>query len=153
MLFADRHCGWCADGLISEPDRIDAMAVSGDTLIAATRGAKLRRYDETSNQWQDLLPDERGNRGDRLLAPLPMNDSRIVTARVRGGRMNWFGSGATPLLLFRPVERLEAYAIERTAHHNSRLLSTQAGQLIAVSSGEVSLFVGKLESTEGAEKR
>ncbi len=140
--------GGIADGFIEEPDRIDAMAVTGDTLIAATRGAKLRRYDEATNRWQDLLPEERGHRGDRLLAPLPLSESRIVTARVRGGRTNWFGSGATPLLLLDQTNEWKPSQSSMLPTTTSQLLRTSSGHLVAVSSGEVSLFVGTLNTTD-----
>ncbi len=144
--------GGVADGFIEDPDRIDSMAVTGDTLIAATRGAKLRRYDEASNRWQDLLPEEQGHRGDLLLAPLPLSKSRIVTARVRGGRMNWFGSGATPLLLLDQANDWKPSQSSVLPTTTSQLLRTGDGQLVAVSSGEVSLFVGTLNSADESQE-
>jgi len=93
--------GGLSDGFVVERDRISGLTVSGDTIIAATRGGHLRRYDSDQSTWVNLFPDDNGG-GDRIIPPVTLSGGTVATARVRGGRMNVFGSGATPLLLIDP---------------------------------------------------
>lgn len=128
--------GGVSDGFITEPDRIESMAISGDAIIAATRGADLRRLDHSSGSWVDLFPDENSS-SDRILAPVALPDGRVVTARVRGGRLNLFGSGATSLLVlgrendWQPVPSIELPAA------TSQLFTTKRGELVALNSSEL----------------
>ena len=93
--------GGLSDGFVVERDRISGFTVSGDTIISATRGGHLRRYDPVQSIWVNLFPDDNGS-SDRIIPPVTLSGSSVATARVRGGRMNVFGSGATPLLLVDP---------------------------------------------------
>ncbi len=128
--------GGVSDGFITEPDRIESLAVAGDTIIAATQGADLRRFDPATNRWIDLFP-ENNSGGDRILAPVKLADGRVVTARVRGGRMNLFGSGATPLLLldanndWKPTPSIELPA------STAQLFATARGELLAINTSEL----------------
>ncbi len=135
--------GGVSDGFITEPDRIESMAVSGDTVIAATRGAKLKRFDVTTNRWVDLFPDNRGG-GDMILPPVTLADGRIITARVRSGRMNLFGSGSTSsLLLDRSVAWTPIPSIELPTS-TTHLFTTPQGELLALNSSELMLASGGL---------
>lgn len=93
--------GGLSDGFVVERDRISGLTVSGDTIITATRGGHLRRFDSDQSTWVNLFPDDNGS-GDRIIPPVTLSGGTVATARVRGGRMNVFGSGATPLLLIDP---------------------------------------------------
>lgn len=93
--------GGLSDGFVVERDRISGLAVSGDEIITATRGGHLRRYDAGQAKWVNLFPDDNGS-SDRIIPPVTLSGGSVATARVRGGRMNVFGSGATPLLLIDP---------------------------------------------------
>jgi hypothetical protein len=130
--------GGVSDGFITEPDRIEALAVDGDTIISATRGADLRRFDPLANRWIDLFPDDSGN-GDRILAPTKLKDGRFVTARVRGGRMNMFGSGATSLLVLDPSADYKPTPSIELPTATSQLLSNSRGELMALNSSELML--------------
>ncbi len=140
--------GGVADGFIDEPDRIESFVVVDDTVIAATRGAKLRRLEAAEQQWQDLFPDDPGQR-DRLLAPVQLNVNQVATARVRGGRMNWFGSGATPVLLLDRNNEWKPMQGRELPTTTSQLLRTHQGRLIAANSAEVSVMTGELEMSDG----
>lgn len=128
--------GGVSDGFVTDPDRIEALVVSGDTLIASTRGADLRRFDRSNQTWVDLFADENG-RGDRILSPVKLADGRIVTARVRGGRMNLFGSGVTPLLVLDESEDWRPTPSIELPTATSQLFKTSQGELVALNSSEL----------------
>lgn len=130
--------GGISDAFITDPDRIEAISVHGDTVIAATRGADLRRYDAAENRWVDLFPDDNGS-GDRILAPAKIEGGRFVTARVRGGRMNMFGSGATSLLVLDPVVDFKPTPSIELPTTTSQLISTASGELFVLNSSELML--------------
>jgi hypothetical protein len=86
------------DGLVTRPQRIQSLAVTGDVLFGATRGGGLVRFDREQNQWLEVFESNAMGR-DRVLRPITLGDKSIATARVRGGRFNPFGSGALDLLV------------------------------------------------------
>ncbi|TVQ00059.1 MAG: ABC transporter permease [Planctomycetaceae bacterium] len=137
-----------SDGFVTERDRVTGLTTAGPNLIASTRGGHLRRFDPTTNRWIDLFPDDTG-RSDRILPPVTLADGRVVTARVRGGRLNLFGSGATPMLLIEndgaslPEPTLELPAGTR------ELIATRQGDLLAVNSGELLITSGRELRPEG----
>ena len=90
--------GGLSDGLVTGPDRLRHLAVAGDDVFATTKGGGLVRFDAAGQQWSEIYEGGPGN-SDRVLAPLVLDPDRIITARVRGGRMNPFGSGAPELTL------------------------------------------------------
>lgn len=125
-----------SDRFILERDRITGLSTAGPTLIASTRGGHLRRFDQGSNRWADLFPDDTGS-SDRVMPPVTLSDGRVVSARVRGGRMNPFGSGATQLLLVAPAANsLPEPTIEMPAG-TRELLPAEGGDLLAINSGEL----------------
>ena len=128
--------GGVSDGFITEPDRIEALAISGDTVVASTRGANLRRFDPQTKTWVDLFPDDNGG-GDRILPPATLQDGRIVTARVRGGRMNMFGSGATSMLVLDRREDWKPSPSIELPTSTSQLIATASGELVAMNSSEL----------------
>jgi hypothetical protein len=134
--------GSISDSFITERDRISGLAVSGDAIVAATRGGNLRRYDDATRQWVSLFPDD-GSSRDRIIPPVTLADGRIVTARVRGGRLNVFGSGATPLLLLEPsTSRPPQPSIELPAG-TAELFALADGALLAANSGELMIAEAK----------
>lgn len=96
--------GGLFDSLVMEPDKITGLTHSPQGLVAGTLGGELQRFDSTTAQWVNLFPDDNG-RSDRVLPPVQLADRTVASGRVRGGRMNVFGSGATPLLLMEPLDR------------------------------------------------
>jgi len=128
--------GGVSDGFITGPDRIESLVVAGDNLFASTQGADLRRFDTATQKWIDLFPDDSGG-GDRVLAPVLLADGRVATARVRGGRMNLFGSGATSLLVLDPVNDWKPLPTIELPTATSQLWSTSQGEVIAINSTEL----------------
>ncbi len=135
--------GGVSDGFVTEPDRIESLAISGDTIIASTRGADLRRFDMTTETWIDLFPKNNGG-GDRILPPVTLDDGRIVTARVRGGRMNMFGSGATSMLVLDGKEDWKPVPSVELPTATSQLIATASGDLVAINTSEMMLADRKL---------
>ena len=135
--------GGVSDGFITEPDRIESLAISGDTVVATTRGADLRRFDQETKTWVDLFPDDNGG-GDRILPPVTLPDGRIITARVRGGRMNMFGSGATSMLILDGREDWKPSPSIELPTSTSQLIATASGELVAINSSEVMVADRKL---------
>lgn len=137
-----------SDGFVIERDRITGMTTANDRLIASTRGGHLRRYDANAHRWVDLFPDDTG-RSDRIMPPVTLTDGRVITARVRGGRMNLFGSGATPLLLIEDaVNGLPEPTIELPAG-TRELIATARNELLAINSGELLITSGRDLRPEG----
>ena len=128
--------GGVSDTFITDPDRIDAIVAIDESVIASTRGADLRRFDLPSNRWVNLFEEE-NSRGDRVLAPVTLSDGRIATARIRGGRMNLFGSGATPLLILDPKNEWKPAASIELPTATSQLFATGRGDLIALNSSDL----------------
>lgn len=128
--------GGLSDAFVVERDRISGLTVSGDTIIAATRGGHLRRYDSGQSAWVNLFPDDNGS-SDRIIPPVTLSGGTVATARVRGGRMNVFGSGATPLLLVDPQPNsIPEPSIELPAG-TLALHAMPDGAILAQNSGEL----------------
>lgn len=129
--------GGLSDGFVVERDRISGLTVSGDTIVTATRGGHLRRYDPVQSVWVNLFPDDNGS-SDRIIPPVTLSGGTVATARVRGGRMNVFGSGATPLLLIDPKPgtipepsiELPAGTLSLHALPNGEILAHNSGELM-----------------------
>ncbi len=129
--------GGLSDGFVVERDRISGLTVSGDTIITATRGGHLRRYDPVQSVWVNLFPDDNGS-SDRIIPPVTLSGGTVATARVRGGRMNVFGSGATPLLLVdsklgtipEPSIELPAGTLSLHALPDGEILAHNSGELM-----------------------
>ena len=90
--------GGVFDGFVTAPDRIQGMAIAGDVVFANTRGSGLVRFDASSNQWVEVIESDAMS-ADRVLKPVALDDHTIVTAEVKGGRFNPFGSGVLDLLV------------------------------------------------------
>jgi hypothetical protein len=86
------------DGLVQGPDRISHLSFDGDSIIASTRGAGLKRYDSAANAWKDVL-DSDFRRRDLVVPPVRLGEDRIATAKIRNGRFNLYGSGSLDLLV------------------------------------------------------
>lgn len=141
--------GWLSDSFVTEGDRITGLTVSGEQLVASTRGGHLRRYDSSTNQWVNLFPDDPG-RNDRVLPPVRLADGRIATARVRGGRVNLFGSGATPVLLLDPGPGGTLEPSIELPVGTSDLFAFADGGLLAVNSGDVMVAPAQVLHSPGA---
>lgn len=125
-----------SDSFIVERDRITGLTTTGETVLASTRGGHLRRFDRSNGRWVDLFPDDTGG-SDRVIPPVTLSGGHVVTARVRGGRINLFGSGATPLLVIREgVDGPPEPSIELPAG-TRELIPGRDGELLALNTGEL----------------
>ncbi len=152
--------GGLFDTLVSGPTRIRDLAVVDDFLLAATSGGGLVRFDATTNRFIEIFESDVFS-GDRVLAPVAMptddpNTSSFLTAQVRGGRFNPFGSGSLDLLLISsrnnwepvPSLRLPTGTLRIDLLPPDRLLATNAGGLAVTTLKEVQRSAG--EPTEPA---
>ncbi len=98
FCFVIGFIGGIFDGLVTRPEAIQHLVSAGDTLIGSTRGGGLVRLDRDQNRWLEIVESD-AMTPDRVLAPVKLDEQHVVTARVRGGRFNPFGSGALDLLV------------------------------------------------------
>lgn len=86
------------DGLVKRPDRVQGLAIAGESIFGSTRGGGLVRFDRGDNRWVSIF-ESSAMSPDRVLPPIALGENVIATARVRGGRFNPFGSGSLDLLV------------------------------------------------------
>ncbi|MCC9599453.1 ABC transporter permease [Stieleria sp. JC731] len=94
------------DGLVQRPDQIRHLAVAGDDVVIACRGGGLKHFNTESNQWDDLIETD-FRRRDLIVPPVRLSDSMIVTAQIRNGRTNLYGSGSLDAQILKRDEQFE----------------------------------------------
>lgn len=129
--------GALSDSFVAERDRIIGLTTSDQTVIASTRGGNLRRFDERSGNWVDLFPEDRGRDGDRVVNPVRLDDGRLLTARIRGGRINRFVAGPTPLLVIDPQADWSLQPSLELPAGLRALLPADDGQLLVLGSSDL----------------
>ncbi|MGI9472802.1 MAG: ABC transporter permease [Rubripirellula sp.] len=129
--------GGLFDGLVSRPDRIRGIAVAGETVFGATRGGGLVRYDNSNNEWTEVFESSAMSQ-DRVLSPVALDDGTVITARVRGGRFNPFGSGALDLLVLNESDDWSPEPSLRLPAATSRLFAS-GDSVIAMNTGELAI--------------
>ncbi|KAA1260043.1 ABC-2 family transporter protein [Rubripirellula obstinata] len=147
--------GGLSDGLVTGPDRLSHLAVAGDDIFATTKGGGMVRFDASQNQWSEIYESGPGNR-DRVLAPLAISSDQIITARVRGGRMNPFGSGAPELSLLSrkndwspepslrlPTGTTQLLAPKKIAPANDSIFALNTSDLLTTTRSEILLAAGE----------
>lgn len=90
--------GGVVDTRVVAPDRIVGMTTAGDELFAVTGGSGLVRLDDGARAWEPLIDSEAGS-NDRVLKPVTLDEEHVLTARIRNGRFNPFGSGSLDLIV------------------------------------------------------
>lgn len=85
------------DNNITEPDKLQSIAVSGDSVIASTRGGGVQRWDEDAGAWEEVVDSRSGS--DLVLAPTVLDPDHVVTAKITNGRFNPYGSGSLNVLI------------------------------------------------------
>ncbi len=90
--------GQLSDGLIKQPDKLRSVVILGDSLVAATNGGGLVKFQRQQNRWLEVIEGDPFG-ADRVLSPIRLNDTTVATALVKGGRFNPFGSGSLDLLV------------------------------------------------------
>ncbi|QDT02834.1 ABC-2 family transporter protein [Rubripirellula lacrimiformis] len=147
--------GGLFDGLVTRPDRLQHMVTAGGNLFASTRGGGLVRHDADENRWVELFESDAMNQ-DRVVPPVRLDDDTIVTARVRGGRFNPFGSGALDLLVLHqadewvpePSVRLPTATSWLYASGPDSVLAMNTGDLLMTSRNQIMKAAGKRVSNE-----
>lgn len=139
--------GGLFDSLVTRPQSLSSLTVAGDTLIGATRGGGLVRYDREANEWVESIESNAMGR-DRVLPPVRLGDDLVVTANVSGGRFNPYGSGSLDLLTLRPGTgwepqpgvRLPPATTRVVACGETTLLAVTTGGLLATTRGQITRF-------------
>ncbi len=126
------------DNWVTQPDRIRGIARGGDTLIAATRGGGLSRFDRTKNQWEELFEAD-SSRQDLVLTPVRLDSQHILTARVRGGRFNPYGSGSLDLLLLASDDDWRPEPSLRLPIATNRLFALGSEYVLAANTGGLAI--------------
>ena len=129
--------GGLFDGLVTGPERIRAMTVLGDTVVASTRGGGLVRFDKVSNEWVEMF-ESSAMSPDRVLNPIRLDDSTIATAQVRGGRFNPFGSGSLDLLVLSEADEWEPEPSLRLPAATTGLFAV-GDDVMAMNTGELAM--------------
>ncbi|GAA4458380.1 ABC transporter permease [Novipirellula rosea] len=122
------------DGFVTRPSTINQMTIAGDEVFATTRGEGLLRWDAKTEQWDEIYESEALGR-NRVLAPVAIDDSTIVTAVVRGGRFNPFGLGGFDLLVLDESNQWRAQPSLRLPTATLQLVSADNGVFAINSSG------------------
>ncbi len=126
------------DNWVILPDRIRGVAHADGTLIAATRGGGLVRFDRQTNRWQELFEGD-SSRRDFIVPPVRLDNDHIVTARVRGGRFNPYGSGAIDLLLLAKQDNWRPEPSLRLPIATRRLFWVAPDSLLTMNSGGLAM--------------
>ena len=142
------------DSFVTQPASLRNLTVVGDHLIASTRGGGLVRWEDSEQVWTEMI-ETNSLRTDRILPPVAINETTIVTALVRGGRFNPFGSGATDLLVLseasdwvaEPSLRLPTATTE-VFDSGNRVMALTAGELATTSVEQVLSEVGETLSDQ-----
>lgn len=142
--------GGLSDGLVTGPDRLSHLALAGEDIFATTKGGGMVRFDAAGQQWSEIYESGPGNR-DRVLAPLAIGPDQIITARVRGGRMNPFGSGAPELSLLtrkndwspEPSLRLPTGTSQLFATDNDTVFALNTSDLLTTTRSEILRAAGE----------
>lgn len=135
--------GGLFDSFVTRPASIRHLATVGDHLIATTRGGGLVRWDDGEQVWNEII-ESNSLGADRVLPPVAVNESTVITSRVRGGRFNPFGSGASDILVLNegsswvgePSLRLPTSTTEIFLA-GDRIIALNAGELASASVQQV----------------
>ena len=125
--------GGLFDGLVTQPAVIRTMTMAGDDLIATRRGGELVRFNPDTSQWQPLMENRMGQQ-DLVLPVTKLDDNHVVTARIRGGRFNPYGSGSLDLLVLEREANWEPEPGLRLPIASRRLM-TAGDSLLAMNTG------------------
>ena len=141
--------GGLFDSFVTRPASIRHIALAGDVVIGTTKGGGLVRWDQTNKVWADIF-ESNPMGADRVIPPVVVRESTVVTARVRGGRFNPFGSGPSDLLVMNaesgwvgePSMRLPTSTTEIFVA-GDQLIALNAAELSATSVQQIFRQVGE----------
>jgi len=151
--------GGFSDAFVRGPDKLRGVSIVGDSLVAATSGGGLVRFDRPTNRWVEVIESNAFGR-DRVLSPIRLNDTTIATALVRGGRFNPFGSGSLDLLVLseangwnpEPSLRLPSATSEIFAIDDETVLVMNTSDLAATSIAKIMEMAGETLADSSQQK-
>ncbi|TWU03786.1 ABC transporter permease [Neorhodopirellula pilleata] len=144
--------GGVIDARIVQPDRIASMTMAGDDLFAVTGGSGLVRLDllgdtETTapiesttpaGRWEPII-DSEAMTNDRILSPVSLDADHLLTARIRNGRFNPFGSGSLDLIVLPRQEDWKPQPTLRLPTATERLMLLNDDQVLAINTADLLL--------------
>ncbi len=138
ICFVIGFIGELFDGFVTRPHAIQHLVVVDDTPIAATRGGGLVRLDRQQNRWVEIVDSDAMTR-DRVLAPILLDEQRVVTAIVGGGRFNPFGSGPLDLLVLSESSQWQPEPCIRLPTATSSLYRVGNDAVLAMNAGGLAI--------------
>ena len=138
ICFVVGFIGGIFDGLVSRPQAIQHLVSAGDHIVATTRGGGLIRLDREAGRWIEISESDAMTR-DRLLPPIKLDERRIATARIRGGRFNPFGLGASEILVLGEPNDWTPEPSLRLPAATSRLYRVGDDHVLAMNSGSLAV--------------
>ncbi|MFG0290928.1 MAG: ABC transporter permease [Rhodopirellula sp. JB044] len=128
--------GGVVDARVVAPDRIVGMSTAGDELFGVTGGSGLVRLDPSDQKWEPLIESEAGS-NDRVLRPAALDDDHVMTARIRNGRFNPFGSGSLDLIVLSRDEQWQPQPSLRLPTATERLLMVDDDTVMAINTADL----------------
>jgi len=134
--------GGVVDARVVAPDRIAGMTFAGDDLFAVTGGSGLVRMDTPLGSWETLDESKPGS-NDRVLKPVTLDDDHVLTAKIRNGRFNPFGSGSLDLIVLarndpaNPTKPWQPQPSIRLPTATERLLTIEGRAVIAINTADL----------------
>ncbi|MDB4338913.1 ABC transporter permease [Rubripirellula sp.] len=150
--------GGLFDGLVTRPHSLRNIAVVGDVLMGNTLGGGLVWWNDKEGGWTEIF-ETNPLGADRVIPPVALNSSAVATARVRGGRLNPFGSGAPDLLVLtedsgwiaEPSLRLPA-GTTSLYRVGSEIIALNGGELASASLTDVLELAGAEKQLNGEQE-
>ncbi|EMI55047.1 ABC transporter permease [Rhodopirellula sallentina] len=128
--------GGVVDARVVAPDRIIGISTAGDELFGVTGGSGLVRLDPSAQKWEPLIESEAGS-NDRVLRPAALDDDHVMTARIRNGRFNPFGSGSLDLIVLSRDEQWQPQPSLRLPTATERLLMVDDDTVLAINTADL----------------
>lgn len=128
--------GGVVDARVVAPDRIVGMTRAGDDLFAVTGGSGLVRLDAPAKAWESLIDSEAGS-NDRVLRPATLDTDHVMTARIRNGRFNPFGSGSLDLIVLSRDDDWTPQPSLRLPTATERLIPVDDNTVVAINTADL----------------
>lgn len=128
--------GGVINARVVAPDRIIGMTTAGEELFAATGGSGLMHMHASSQRWSPVIESEAGSH-DRVLRPVALDEDHVITARVRNGRFNPFGSGSLDLVVLSRADGWKPQPSLRLPTATERLVGIDDQTVIAINAADL----------------
>lgn len=133
--------GGVVNARVVAPDRIIGMTTAGDDIFAATGGSGLVHMPSSLQRWLPVIESEAGSR-DRVLTPVTLDEDHVMTARIRNGRFNPFGSGSLDLVVLSRSDGWKPQPSLRLPTATARLLRIDPQTVAAINTADLSVTDG-----------